>query len=104
MYICMYVCMYICMYVYMGALGAYLIGVIIFEGTYITVKQKFSEVFNKDHLYTMSDKHNLHKQAKKGTRILEKYLVKAIHKQTHKYKNTSKSASFSGESLAKFGL
>ena len=59
-----------------------------------------SEVFNKDHIYTMPEKRNLHNQAK----ILEKYLVKARHKQIHKYIKTSKSASFSGESLVKFGL
>ena len=50
-----------------------------------------SEVFNKDHIYTMLEKRNLHNQP---TRILEKYLVKAIHKQIHKYIKTSKSASF----------
>ena len=56
------------------------------------------------HLYTMSDKHNLHKQAKKRHKNLRKVLSEGHTQAIHKYKNTSKSASSSGESLVKFGL
>ena len=72
--------------------------------TYITMKQRCLKYSIKTTYILCLKNATCTIRLKKCTRILEKYLVKAIHKQIRKYIKTSKSASFSGESLVKFGL
>ena len=72
--------------------------------TYITMKQRCLKYSIKTTYILCLKNATCTIRLKKCTRILEKYLVKAIHKQIHKYIKTSKSASFSGEFLVKCGL